>query len=861
MPVERDAFPEILKSAENDLITKRREKAGGSEWPAGHTGLAISGGGIRSASFSLGVLQTLARAKLLRHFDYLSTVSGGGYIGGFLESLFMHAKATTGGADTCDACGQKHSLAVDRVECQVSHPLSRPVAWLRENGRYLSPNGSGDTLLAIAVLLRNWVAINLVLDVFLLAAFVGLDWTHAALDPRVPREIPPQWRSPALLVSIVALAACAFPAGWAYWLVRSRVSWRAGLSNILLAVAVLLLAIWQETSPFVSLRPEVAIGAAVIAAMTLVLWAMARGFEAENEQRARRLVSTWMKGGLFIAILMLAVAAVDLAGGEMLKLVRRHELYHWLAAAIAAIVAALGTIATATQRIAALFAPRKETRTLSLPLNALAMLAAAVVAGILLVLLAAGAHALTWDGAAPVAARAMPAFGVLAVLAFLLGQGFPFLNLSSQATFYSARLTRAYLGASNPKRTKGEGQRVTEVIAGDDIPWSDYAPHAHGGPLHIINVTVNETLAGRSQIEQRDRKGLCLALGPAGLSASVGHHATWNPGRAHFSSAAPTAKDAFRIFQGRGTDPVTPEALTVGTWLALSGAAISTGLGSRTSRGLSVLCGLMNLRLGRWWDSGVRPRWRSNASGRTGVFNRLRQFATLLFPVQAYLLDELLARFPGVARKHWYLTDGGHFENTGAYELIRRQVPFIVLIDAGEDADYQFSDLANLVRKARIDFNAEVEFPSAQALDQSVEPSLRGFIGTRAELRESRTGGARQVTALLARVKYEDGKTSTLLVLKPTVTAGVPLDVQQYAEASPPFPQQSTADQYFDEEQWESYRCLGAYVAEKVFGGVDSAHHDKWWVGFPPQPPAPPMQTPTSPGVRPVPPVLQAAPR
>src|SRR5258707_1168823 len=75
-------YPEHLLRAEDELIAVRRHAA---KLPATapRRGLALSGGGIRSATFNLGVLQALARAKVLRNFDFLSTVSGGGYVGGF----------------------------------------------------------------------------------------------------------------------------------------------------------------------------------------------------------------------------------------------------------------------------------------------------------------------------------------------------------------------------------------------------------------------------------------------------------------------------------------------------------------------------------------------------------------------------------------------------------------------------------------------------------------------------------------------------------------------------------------------------------------------------------------------------------
>ena len=114
---------------------------------------------------------------------------------------------------------------------------------------------------------------------------------------------------------------------------------------------------------------------------------------------------------------------------------------------------------------------------------------------------------------------------------------------------------------------------------------------------------------------------------------------------------------------------------------------------------------------------------------------RIGQKINRAFPVQTYLLDEFLARFHGSARQYWYLTDGGHFENLGAYELIRRRLRLIVIIDAGGDPDYVFSDLANLIRKARLDFGAEIRFLDQQRVGRSVSATVRKFFGTLDQLR------------------------------------------------------------------------------------------------------------------------------
>ena len=106
-----------------------------------------------------------------------------------------------------------------------------------------------------------------------------------------------------------------------------------------------------------------------------------------------------------------------------------------------------------------------------------------------------------------------------------------------------------------------------------------------------------------------------------------------------------------------------------------------------------------------------------------------------LFAVQSFLFDELLARFHGTAPQWWPLSDGGHFENLGGYELIRRRLPVIVIVDAEADPEYNFEGLSNLVRKARLDFGAEIKFLSEEELDRSIPADLRKNFGTLEQLR------------------------------------------------------------------------------------------------------------------------------
>ncbi|HSL82859.1 MAG TPA: hypothetical protein VLF66_08785, partial [Thermoanaerobaculia bacterium] len=367
------------------------------------------------------------------------------------------------------------------------------------------------------------------------------------------------------------------------------------------------------------------------------------------------------------------------------------------------------------------------------------------------------------------------------------------------------------------------------------------------------------TVDGKSQVQQQDRKGTGMCLGPCGLSLGVRHHLVAPFGREpdpKIQRTFPLDRDgakAYRVFEYRDRD-YRGELLPLGAWVGISGAAFTTGTGMRTSIGLSLLAGLANVRLGYWWDSNVAVDRRPEAA------KRRRGFLELLarwFPVQGSLLDELLARFPGTSRKHWYLSDGGHFENMGGYELLRRRLPLIVVIDAEADPDYTYGGLANLVRKARLDFGAEIEFLSPKEIDEELPPEVACHVGSLEQLRRGRwkrsqpdsdektqqrrrpeadfEAGERTgrclVHAALARVIYDDGTQSRLLYVKPSLFGDEPEDVLDYHRQNPDFPQQTTADQFFDEAQWESYRRLGEHIAMKIFQpeGEGEDHWPPFW--------------------------------
>lgn len=824
----RPDYPAELREQEDAALEARRrelESGGGfsgcfpkgfsrfHEEPSGgageerppRVGFALSGGGIRSATFSLGLFQSLARAGGLGAVDYLSTVSGGGYFGAFLGRLFTRGEQTLQ-----DALAPPRPVnptpadRVKRVEEILGDCRSKPVGWLRENGRYLAPNGAGDLITGIASVLRNWVAVHVVLGTFILMVFLAVNavrYGAEATGLRWPFSNQGIWWSPILAIPPITLVAAVL-AGCTYY------------------------------------------------ATFLGIFSQDR---ATLYQRRRWL--TARLGELLAATLIaLLYGLVDTFGETLYALFRNKEF--WASTASLAALAAAGV--TTGRTLAGIFGEKGHRRSVRIPLKLLAGLAALALVSAVLVLLNAVSHGFAW-GWVNLASKSKSTpqvswpwlggglLGSFLLSKFVFGSGWAFLNYSSHQPLYNARLTRAYLGASNPPRWTGEHQSVVHPEKGDAIELADYDPHTQGGPLHLINLTINETVDGRSMIQQQDRKGVGMAVGPFGVSVGARHHATWCNGRRNL--LPPVFKEnTFQVFEDpnrakangvRGT--ITPETLDLGTWTAVSGAALSTGLGSRTSPALSLLSGLFNVRLGYWWQSGVDPRKRSAQVKRTFA-KHFGAAVTRLFPVPMYLLDECTARFHGTARRRWYLSDGGHFENTGAYELVRRRIPLIVICDGEQDPNYTFAGLANLVRKARTDFGAEIRFLDAEELKRYVDDPSSVKLGTLDELRrcclhtlDGSAGhpGATDDTkrrccartyskahAALAEVTYQDpdAPKSLILYIKATLTGDEPADVIEYADDHPDFPHETTIDQFFDEAQWESYRMLGEHIGAKLFG-------------------------------------------
>jgi choline dehydrogenase-like flavoprotein len=826
-------YPESLRLLEEAAIDSRRRDALVSANPNGKVGLALSGGGIRSATFCLGVLQAFATRNRLRSIDVLSSVSGGGYIAGFLGRLFTRIPA-----NVADKVGRVQDILVD--------PNSPEIHWLRSTANYIAGNGLVDLRQNLAIFWRNLFAVHLVIAALLIILFGVLKWVgDNFLQPSGARvlnlvgyPLSPWWW---FVLAILGLAV--LPGSFGFWLTP-----RPGTRNphpfypllawiVLLAGAVALLALpggllWSggfvTVLIFAYLWQEAA------------RWYLPVGTKADQEGVViRRNLTIGLGEAIFVFVGAVVWAALD----TLARLAAANNLARFFTAILIALGPFLPVLKMIADRLGK--AVEKNGRSTSLPLKWTAAIIAFPLAAFLLFVADVLVQEVFTVGTGA---------GVLLVVTFLafsviIGRAFVFANLSSLQSSYAARLTRTFLGASNPERIYTTGTAlpadVDVAYPGDDMAFHEYHPEKRGGPLHLINVCVNETTDFGAERDVREQKGLPMCVGPCGVSVGRRFHATWTSGQKAALDREQRAivrleKDAafkpdqsdqkvaleaihasedpssFHVLGRRDGKPAAVEPLQLSQWIGISAAAIGTGVGFSTALPISLLFGLVNVRLGYWWNSGV------SAGDRPGrypkdLWQQIKSLPAWLFRTQSMILSEWRSYFTGPSDRFWYLSDGGHFEDTGMYELVRRRLPFIIAVDAGEDPDYHFNDLARFTRLVRLDFGAEIQWLDASIVAQTAPAWITAWLDT--QVLGSRETIAREgrCHAAMAKISYSDSpQASWLLLIKTSLTGDESVDVLQYSTQDLLFPNSPTTNQFFGDSQWESYRALGFHIGSKL---------------------------------------------
>ncbi len=724
---------------ERRYIAKRRgaeQSASGAELD-NLTGLAISGGGIRSSTFALGVLQALARRGWLEKFDYLSTVSGGGYIGSSL-TWFLHKTDCGLGPEDFPFGTRRHNRQVAGKFLEGGdRDKSSVLRWLRQHAGYLTPGSGIDIASLIAVVLRGTFLSLLVYFPLLMILLLALLW----------------------------LSANAFSAGSELGAFGDfsllAVLAAGGTALFLLASIGYSIGTWRSEPPGNARRST--------------FW-----------YRTRRTYEIW-SGRLLIAVGALAVVVT-------LPFVN-HTLDHWFGFATSeggTLIASISTALGVASGVGAFIKTQQVPRGLLVGVGSILL-----VYGLLLLgyqsahYLYANPHIvfIGW------AVRNWLVAAALVVVSLVVGS-LANLNYISIHRYYRDRLMEAFM--PSPKIITGNEDSPTgPAVEANSAHLSEFMDNKHPrGPYHILNTNLVLVESEIPKFRGRGGDNFILTPGFCGSNATGwARTADWMGGR-----------------------------MTLATAMAISGAAANphTGVGGEgDTRGqaLSFLMVLLNISMGYWarrptpQDPGQKP-WQ--AALRSPIPNFLKPGLWDLISLQK--LNE--------RSSFLMLSDGGHFENLALYELIRRRCRVILVCDGDADPDFSFDDLANALEKVRTDFGVAIDLDSEslQPLVPQDKHDDGAVVGQDADAVRARFSKQGYVHAT---IHYPDDTEGTLIYLKASFPHGLPADLYGYRLAHPAFPNEPTADQFFDEKQFEAYRELGYQLASAMMKS-EELHEDTW---------------------------------
>jgi len=807
----------------------------------GLMGLAISGGGIRSATFNLGVLQVFAKRGLLRWFDYLSTVSGGGYVGSALSSTLLYETQVEGGGGDEAPLGKSFVHTMGKGEPQL-------IKHLRSGRDYLAPGGLRDVVRIPAVLLRG-----IIINLLVVTPLVGLLAVLTAVAPPfgvffysfestgfsaeqlgrgdVILENMAVFFMPTLLVVLAfGLWSVLFPLvarfrRRATWAVRNR--FELSFSTILLLIGgvfvinllpylyyVVFNGTFEDTPPW-------RIGAAAIVAVLPVATSL-RAAAARSSSFTRmfdklKLLAAGLLGPLILlsmylgmSLLVLAplttpfgaddsalnVAAwvlpaeltqetstiLDLGGttpysrwaNQLWDRVssggnaEREQFYQFLTAALQNSDAEL----TASLRdFKHEFGPALALRNTALGMRLfgdnrfLAPLRKDL-----------DAETVRWDellftdrdsgpGSVLAMARASKALRkdivlthsaiLLAIMACVILYVGLLVNINKTGLHRFYRDRLSRAYLYDPRDPEGRAGSA------DGLKLSELDASRSGGPYHLLNATLNIPATEIADLQGRASDFFMMSPRWCGSSAT-GYHRTTD----------------FEELWDRDT--------SLATALAVSGAAAAPRMGVDTSPSLALIMTLLNIRLDYWVPNPGELATRFRPSDRV--------------PGPTYLLREISGRMT-VRTPFVNLSDGGHIENLGLYALLQRRCKYIVVCDAEQDSDMILSSLGKVTAYARMDDGIWIDWGD-----------------TLERLKKDPETGFSEGHWAVGKIHYAN-KTGRIVYLKSSMCGKEWPDMMAYHAKNPDFPQQSTGDQFFDEEQFEAYRALGYLIAGELFDG------------------------------------------
>lgn len=842
--------------------------------------LAFSGGGIRSATFNLGILQGLAKKNLIGKFDYLSTVSGGGYIGSWLAAWIKRDGSVV---------KVTNRLNPDKSPDPLGEEL-KPIRWLRMFSNYFAPNASimsvdswtvgitwlrntllnqviifllllsllftgnllyeiwskdirwpdnvsslhvfgwSSLLLIPASLLAGlgmhaynsesfrWITIRreqasiigiLVLIIGFIAAYLFSAWifsrclnNSSTLYLYYSNTSKIKELLPAALVTFIALSIVAVLGGYIDYIKNSGKSWLSACFSLMATafiaagVGLLCLAlVWILDEKIESLTQfdlltrhylQFVLGvplALEVFSVTVVSRMALLGRYFPDERR-----EWWGRIGAFthrLSFLWILVSASALLGQEFMKFI----FTQWRAAGIAATG---GWVALVGSTVKAAFNSKTSgkddsDRLISKFLNILGLAGPYLFAVGLLVLLPGLIQPLltvendffeNLQAGIPVKEIQILCLILLSAAAsyFLARQ--VGVNEFSMHHFYRNRLVRAFLGAT---RRSTDRQKTSNPFTGfdmldDEKLYKMKNEFGYYGPYLILNTALNASQV--IELDRQDRKAESFIFSPlyCGFDFSVE--------KASADVKTKSYDYAYRETKNYAYDDGGPN---IGTAMAISGAAINPNQGYHSSAATAFLLTVFNVQMGRWIGNPRKSTWQCS-DPKFGL---------------GYIINNLAGK-TNTRNDFIALSDGGHFDNMGLYEMIRRKCTNIILCDAEQDDKFTCEGFANAIRRCRIDFGADIDIDITRIINRS-------------------DGRFSKAHYALGDITYAgDTKPSgKLLYIKSSIIGDEPVDVHEYAVKNTTFPHQTTADQFFDEEQFESYRKLGLYIADKTFADTD----------------------------------------
>jgi hypothetical protein len=374
-------------------------------------------------------------------------------------------------------------------------------------------------------------------------------------------------------------------------------------------------------------------------------------------------------------------------------------------------------------------------------------------------------------------------------------------NRFSLHGMYRNRLVRAYLGASNRNRDPdpftgfalSDNPRLSEVLA-EPVVGASGGPPAGGAAGPAGGPSVDGAEGHAAAAEPRATRLLPVINASLNLVCSA-EKLAWQQRKAESFSMTPLFCGNFREGYRKSCEYGGPRGISVGTAVTISGAAANPNMGSSSSPSVGFLLALFNVRLGAWLGN-------TNRHGEC-TFQKSGP------PHSAWPLVCELFGLTSAERKYVNLSDGGHFDNLGMYEMVLRRCRNILVCDAGRDNSYGFQDLGNAIRKVRIDFGIPIEFESCIEI-------LPG---------RGESDGAYCATAVIrySEIDGDDAPDGQIVYIKPTLRGAgppVPYDVYSYGKSQVDFPHETTTDQWFSESQFESYRMLGFHSLRQIVGAA-----------------------------------------